>query len=218
MLKNLLYKEFKLLVHPAVLLFPLLGTMLLIPSYPYYVPFIYMFISFNFFFVAEKENKDVLFTLLLPVRKADAVKARFCSIIFLQFLQIVVSIPFAVLRYALIKDPAENLAGIEATPGLYGLVLMMYAVFDAVFFVLFYKTGYKVTLPTLLGWLSAAAYCGIMEAVTRLVPWLWDTLNTTSVTKLPGQLAVLAVGIAVFVIIILLAYRKSVKNFEKVDL
>ena len=57
-----------------------------------------------------------------------------------------------------------------------------------------------------------------MEAVTRLVPWLWDTLNTTSVTKLPGQLAVLAVGIAVFVVVILLAYRKSVKNFEKVDL
>ena len=37
----LLYKEWKLAKHPTVLIYLLFELMLLIPSYPYYVAFLY---------------------------------------------------------------------------------------------------------------------------------------------------------------------------------
>lgn len=39
MLSKLLYKEFKLALHPAAVLFLLLSSMMLIPNYPMYVLF-----------------------------------------------------------------------------------------------------------------------------------------------------------------------------------
>ena len=41
MLSKLLYKEFKLALHPASVLFLLLSSMMLIPNYPMYVLFFY---------------------------------------------------------------------------------------------------------------------------------------------------------------------------------
>ena len=38
-MKNLLYKEFRLAIHPTVYIFFLLTALLLVPSYPYYVSF-----------------------------------------------------------------------------------------------------------------------------------------------------------------------------------
>ena len=40
-MKNLLLKEYRLAMHPTVLIFLALSAMLLIPSYPYYVVFFY---------------------------------------------------------------------------------------------------------------------------------------------------------------------------------
>ena len=38
-MKNLLYKEFRLAIHPSVYIFFALAALLLVPSYPYYVRF-----------------------------------------------------------------------------------------------------------------------------------------------------------------------------------
>ena len=130
-MRNLMYKEFKLCVHLTSYLFLPLAAMLLIPNYPYYVSFFYQTLAIFFLFLNGNTNNDVTFTTLLPIRKRDAVKARLLTVVILESLQIIVSIPFAVQRNILIS--AENAAGMEANFALFGLVLVMYGLFNLVF-------------------------------------------------------------------------------------
>ena len=73
-MKALLFKEIKLAMHPTTYLFMAIGAMLMIPSYPYYVAFVYTCLGIFFIFLSARENKDIFFTASLPVRKSDVVK------------------------------------------------------------------------------------------------------------------------------------------------
>ena len=76
-MKALIYKEFRLAVHPIcylfVFLFPL---MILIPSYPLGVGFIYILSAYPILFLGAnkgQQSNDLLYSTLLPVRKKDIV-------------------------------------------------------------------------------------------------------------------------------------------------
>ena len=73
-MKALLFKEIRLALHPTTYLFMVIGAMLMIPSYPYYVAFVYTCLGIFFIFLSARENKDIIFTASLPVRKSDVVK------------------------------------------------------------------------------------------------------------------------------------------------
>ena len=75
-MKHMLNKELRLALHPTVPLFWLLGAMLLIPNYPYYVIFFYTLLGIFFVCLSGRENNDIAYTLTLPVRKRDVVAAR----------------------------------------------------------------------------------------------------------------------------------------------
>ena len=69
MLSKLLYKEFKLALHPAAVLFLLLSSMMLIPNYPMYVLFFYNTLGIFFICLSGRENHDFAYSLSLPIRK-----------------------------------------------------------------------------------------------------------------------------------------------------
>jgi hypothetical protein len=213
---NLLYKEFKLAVHPTSYIFLLLSPMLLIPNYPYYVVFFYQTLGIFFTFLNGNTTNDVFFTTLLPIRKRDAVSARLMTVVIFELLQMVVSLPFAFLRNLLI--PAENAAGMEANVALFGLVFGMFGVFNIVFLPAFYKTAYKTGTPFLLACSAMSLFVIIAEGIIQLVPDLKAALDTTSSAYLPQQIVVLFAGIVLFVLLIAFAYVQSVKRFEKLDL
>jgi len=215
-MKDLIYKEFKLAIHPTCYLFLLMAFMLLIPNYPYYVAFFYQTLGIFFIFVSGQASNDVYFTTLLPIPKRAAVKARFAVIVIMELAQIVVSIPFAMLRNSL--NPAENQAGIEANVALFGLVFLMYAIYNLVFLTMFYKTAFKVGLPYIIACVAMFAFVGVAETAVHLIPVLKTTLDTLDPTYLPQQLAVLIVGMAAFALVTVLAYLKSAARFEKIDL
>jgi len=215
-MKDLLYKEFKLAMHPTCFIFLLMAFMLLIPNYPYYVAFFYQTLGIFFIFVGGQANNDVYFTTLLPVPKRDTVKARFGVIVIMELAQIVVSIPFAILRNSL--NPLENQAGMEANIALFGLVFMMYAIFNMVFLPIFYKTAFNIGLPYVIACGAMAIFVGAAEASIQLIPALKTTLDTLNPNYLPQQLAVLLFGILVFSFMTTLAYLKSAALFEKIDL
>ena len=66
MTAQILYKELRLVLHPAALLFVLFGVMLLIPSYPYYVAIFYGTLGVFFCFMNARENRDVYYSAVLP--------------------------------------------------------------------------------------------------------------------------------------------------------
>ncbi len=215
-MKNLIYKEFKLAVHPTSFIFLTFGAMLLIPNYPYYVAFFYQTLGIFFTFLDGNSTNDIFFTALLPIRKKDVVTARFATVVILEALQIMVCIPFAVLRNIIL--PAENLAGMEANWALFGLVFIMLGIFNLVFLPMFYKTAYKAGLPYLISCLAMTLFAGIAEAVIHLIPSWKAALDTTSNVYLPQQLWLLSGGIILFVLLTVFAYQRSAKRFELLDL
>ena len=95
---KLLQKELRLCMHPTAPIFLLLSAMLLIPNYPYYVAFFYTGLAVFFTCLTGREQHDVAYTLSLPVRKRDAVRARFLFTVLLQLAQLLLAVPFLVLR------------------------------------------------------------------------------------------------------------------------
>lgn len=216
-MKNLLYKEFKLALHPTVYIFPLFALMLLIPSYPYYVAFFYTCLSIFFIFMAARETNDTVFTVLLPIRKRDAVKARMYLTVIIELFQIVFSIPFAFVGVA-INPEGANAAGIESNVAFYGLVFVMYALFNYVFFTYYYKTAYNAGKGFILSGAVMLVYVAAAEIVVAAVPSLHAFLDTTEPSAQIKQLPVLAAGILVYALLSAAGCKKASASFEKVDL
>ena len=215
-MKNLLYKEFKLSVQPLNYLFLATAAMLLIPSYPYEVAFFYQTMGIFFIFMLGNTNNDLFFTALLPVRKRDTVRARFITVIILELLQMVASIPFALLKSRL--NIAPNMAGVEANLALFGVAFVMYGVFNLIFLPMFYKTGYKAGMPFLVSGLVMGLVVVVTEVAINLVPGWKIALDSIEPAYLPQRLLALAGGLMIFVVLTLLAYKLSVRRFERLDL
>lgn len=95
---DLIKKELKLSLHPTAPIFLLLSAMLLIPNYPYYVVFFYTTLGIFFICQNGREVNDINFMLLLPISRNDIVKARMTLAALLECAQILIAVPFAMLR------------------------------------------------------------------------------------------------------------------------
>lgn len=73
---KLIKKDFRLAMHPTVPLMLLTAAMVTIPNYPYTVSFFYVTLSIFFTCLLGRENRDIAFSLCLPVAKRDIVTAR----------------------------------------------------------------------------------------------------------------------------------------------
>ena len=217
-MKALLFKEIKLAMHPTTYLFMAIGAMLMIPSYPYYVAFVYTCLGIFFIFLSGRENKDILFTASLPVRKSDVVKSRVVTVAIIELLQLAIGIPFAIIGVRINPNPAGNMAGIEANMAFFGLVLIMYALFNAIYLPMYYKTAVKVGLPLVFASIAVTIYVVAAEIAVQMIPYLKTRLDTTDPAMAMVQLPILITGILIFAVGLLLTYRKSAANFEKVDL
>jgi hypothetical protein len=217
-MKALLYKEFKLAAHPTTYLFFALGAMLMIPAYIYYVAFIYTCLGIFFIFLAGRENKDILYTVSLPVRKRDVVKARCFMVAIVELGQTLVGVPFAIIGIRINPNPAGNIAGIEANMAFFGLVLIMYALFNIFYMPEFYKSGTKVGKSLLISSIVVGIYIAAAEVAVQKIPYLKANLDTTNPAMAPIQAVVLVCGIILFALSLWATYKLSAANFEKVDL
>ena len=141
-MKTLLYKQLRLVCQPMTLVFCLFGAMLLIPAYPYTVMWFYVMLGLFFSFLNGREQKDVYYSALLPIRKRDTVKANCLFVGLIELLALVIAVPFALLRAKL--GIGDNPVGLNANVTLFACGLMLFAVFNAVFLLSFYRTAYKV--------------------------------------------------------------------------
>lgn len=214
MISNLLYKELRLAAHPNLYVFTLLGALVIVPAYPYGMVFIFGCLAPYLTFMYGRETNDIYFTALLPVKKRDAVKAKCLLMVFAQVAQVIISLPFAVLRQNVL--PEGNPAGIEANVAFYGFGLLIYAVFNFVFLTQFFKTAYKAGKAFLLAIVPAAIGVILMETLVHIPGFQW--MDSVAPTGMYRQLPILLIGIAVYIVLMVFAYRISAKRFERVDL
>ena len=214
-MKNLMRKELVLAMHPASVLFLLLSAMLLIPNYPYYVICFYTCLGTFFICLTGRENRDIEFTALPPVRKTDLVRARVFTVMLMQLAQLVIAVPFAVFSS---RVSAENLVGMDANTAFFGFALVLYGVFNLVFFRNYYRAPGKVGKA--FGWgCGALPLCMVVfEACAHTVPFVRDRLDTPDPAFLGEKLTLLAAGAALYVLLSALALRRAMHSFAALDL
>ncbi len=212
-MKNMLYKEFRLTISPLFYLFLLFGALLLIPQWPYLIALMYLFfMAVPNIFTTAKAQGDIDFSASLPVRRGDIVRARIMSIVILEVLQVIVAAVFAAINLSIY--PQGNFL-IDTNAAFFGIAFIMYGIHNVILFPMFYKTAYKIGVPTMAAIIVAVLFAVAAEAAVQLVPALRvldGTLNTWV------HYVTLLGGIVIFVLLNLLAARISVKRFERVNI
>ena len=232
-MKQLLYKEWKLCMHPMAIFFLSFSLMLLIPNYWYYVIGFFGCNSLFFLFSKARENDDLYFTATLPVPKRDVVRARVLLVVLLQSVMLVLMALVALFRVLVFPDSVAtlNLAGTDVGLTLFGVQLLLFGVFNRIFLPETYRTTSKVGVPFLKG-TSAYFLITLLIEGTFVVTYTASLRGASSAflsvcskldagitaETLPLQACALILGMLLYVGLTLSALHASEKHFERLDL
>ena len=225
-MKALLYKEFKLAMHPICYLFiALFPLMILIPGYPLAIGFIYVLSCYPILFLGAnkgQQSNDLLFSTLLPVRKKDIVLARIITVIFMQVTFMVIMSLLYPIAYNFTgnivdEETGKTLQNAGFSLNSYVLVLAIalvgFALADLIFFPIYYKHGKSIVASTLLTILGFVVYIGV---TTIALPYIIGVDACNSIA-LWIQFIALTGAIVLSALIHILVYRISSKLLERVD-
>ena len=212
-MSELLYKELRLAAHPNLYVFMLMGMLLLVPSYPFGVVFLFGLLGPYISVFYDRETRDTYFTVLLPIKKADVVKGKCALFAFAQLGQLIISVPFALLR-PLLYD--SNAVGMEANAAYYGFGLMIYGIFDLIFLTQFYKTAYKAGKAFIVAGIPAVLLIAGMEFLTHIPGMAW--ICALDAHALITQLPLLVMGAVIYSVALFFACRRAGSNFSRVNL
>lgn len=179
-MKNLLYKEWKLNVHPLCIIFStVFSVLILMPGNPHFLSFTYVTLAYSLLFLGGTkgvDNNDLYYTATLPIRRVDIVKARTASILSLQLLNILVSIPFALLYPFVIKalvNSGENIEdlviGLEPNLSLYAMAFIYFTLMDLMFLPWYYKNTSKIMVPYMVSTIVSIAVFAFFSVALPMV-------------------------------------------------
>lgn len=215
-MKNLIFKEFYLSVPKALFLFALIACMLLIPSYPYAVGILFAFQGIGVAFQIMRENKDMEFTATLPVSRNNIVAVKHITVMGFQLMQLIVAVPIAIISN--IINANGNLLCLDANFTFFGFMFITFAIFNTIFLPKFFKTATKVALPIFLAIIACVLFVGLFEFTIAFAEPLKNVLDSLAPQNFIYQIPILIFGIMIYGLTMLLSYKISVKNFEKVSL
>lgn len=213
---NLLKKEFRLCMHPAAWIMLGLCLLILIPNYPYTVSFFYMTLGIFFISQGGRENHDASYTLSLPVSRSEAVKGRILFCCCLEVMQLAAAAVIVLLKSLLGAGP--NGAGMDANIALLGEGLILFSLFNLIFFPGYYRDIRKIGKPFIIASIAVFLYITAGVAATYAVPLVRDRLDTPDPEHMAIKLVFFGASAVVYAAFTGLAVRLSVKRFEKLDL
>jgi len=213
---KLVMKEWKLCMHPMGYIMLMCAALILVPGYPYGVSCFYMGLAIFFICLTARENHDAAFTLTLPVSRRDAVKARilFCSL--LEILDLLLIGAFVLVKQAIGNMP--NPAGLDAGLALMGDAMILFALFNMIFFPIYYRDVNKPGKAFLFA--AAAMFLWIVLEVvgTYTIPFFRDVLDQPDPRNMSDKALFTLAGLALFLAGTARSLQMSTKNFEEVDL
>ena len=208
--------------------------MFFIPNYPVYIGPFYITLSIFMTFGMNQVSHDTLYTVLLPVRKIDTVKARFLFCGMLEVVSIFFAVIAGLIRY-FAKFP-EPQSGIGITVAFLGLQLIIYSIFNSIFLGNVYKDPVK---PGKLYLLAGIMYF-VTYAICEFPVWAYfhakRTLTAAEIAQgsflarlglgfysmdsafIGKQCLILLGGILIYTGTWALTFIRAAKQFEKYDM
>ena len=223
-MKALLYKEFRLAMHPICYLFIFLFPfMILIPNYPLAISFIYILSTYPILFLGAnkgQQSNDLLYSTLMPVRKKDIVLARIITVTVIQVTSILIQaalVPLAILINGNVSEAGSVGIGLDGYVSMVAIVLIGYAIADLIYFSIYYKNGKSIVMSTLLMIIGFIVYLSIFTIAIPYIPgceWYTDILVNKGIGI---QFAFLGGALLISFILHFIVYKSASKELEKVD-
>lgn len=217
-MRNIMRKEMRLSASILSYLFILFGFMFFLPGYPILCGA--FFVTFGIFqgFQSAREANDIVFSSLLPIAKKDVVKGKFLFTCLIEVCGLIPMIIAIVVRMTVLLNaaPYRNNALMNANLFALGLAFLIYGLFNLVFVSGFFKTAYNLGRPFVL--YIVVTFITIMFGEGLHYFPGFGFVNAFGVDQILSQFILLFVGIILFVLLTLIAYKKAVRDFEKIDL
>ncbi len=209
-MKSLLLKEYNLAINKFYIYSPIMfAAMLLIPDWIYVIAFMYLFwLTIPAVYSEYNAQNDLIFTQTLPVRKNDIVISKVLAIVFNELLYILAAIIFAVISN-IIYGPKRLF--LDLNPAFFGHILVMFSIFNLIFFPKYFKTAYFFGKAAILGSVFAISYALIIEGLNI---GLVSVNNVIESNNGLIQLGLLVIGILIYSLGLFITIKKSITNFE----
>jgi hypothetical protein len=216
--RKLLGKEIKLAASPLSWLFTAFALMTLIPGYPILVGSFFVCLGLFQSFQSSRENNDILYTVLLPVSKTDAVKAKYRFVVLIQMIAFAISAVITLLRLTLMTKATPYVTNpmMNANQAFLAYMLVIFALFNWLFLCGFFKTAYKFGASFIL-FIVVSFIVVIIGEVLHHIPGL-EFLNGTDTLCDKRMWIILAAGIVFYVLVTFVSCRVAMKRFERVDM
>ena len=217
-MKNLLKKELRLATSPLAWLFLIFSVMTFIPGYPILMGCFFVCLGLFQSFQNARESNDILYTVLLPVRKADAVKAKYISVCFFEILALLLMAVFTAVRMTVLSGSPVYASNVmmSANPVFLAFALIIFALFNLLFVGGFFKTAYKTGRPFVIFIIAAMIAIGIGESLHHF-PSL-GFLNAPGGERMGLQWACLAAAAVIYAAVTFLSEKSSERRFERIDM
>ncbi len=216
-MKKLFYKEMKLSANPLTYWFIAFSAMTMIPSYPILVGSFFICLGIFHTSPQSREDDDVTYTVMLPVKKRDIVTAKYSFVLFIELTAFILCTLLTIIRMKILGTavPYATNQLMNANMAYLGYIMIVFAVFNSIFLAGFFKTTYKIGKPFFI-FCVVSFIIIIMGEILHHIPDL-ESLNNPSNLSMP-QVVIFAISIVVFMLCTWLSYQKAVKDFEGIDL
>ena len=217
-MRNVLRKEMKLSASILSYLFILFGLMFLLPGYPILCGAFFVSLGLFQSFQSAREANDIVFSALLPVAKKDVVRGKYLFVCVIEAAALLLMAVCMLVRMTAFTDSQVYRANalMNANPFALGMAFLIFGLFNMVFVGGFFKTAYKFARPFVSFIIVTFLVIFAAEALHH-VPGL-AAVNAFGTENAGLQAALLAAGIAVFLLMTVLSCRKACESFEKIDL
>ena len=214
----MLMKEIRLAASPLSFWFLAAAALTFVPGYPILLGAFFITLGIFYSFQTTRENNDIGYSLLLPVAKSDIVKGKYLFVLFIEGSGFLAMTVFTLIRMLILNDAAvysEN-ALMCANFTFLGFVLLIFGIFNLIFVGGFFKTAYQFGKPFVFYIIPAMLVIVLAESLHHF-PGLGG-LNGFDFADPVPQMIAFAAGALLFALFTILGLRKSVRQFERIDL
>lgn len=216
-MKKLFYKELKLTANPLSYWFIIFSAMTMIPRYPILVGSFFICLGIFYTYQQLREYDDITYTVMLPVKKQDVVTAKYLFVLFIELMAFILCTLLTIIRMKFLGNtaPYDINPLMSANVAYLGYVMIVFAAFNSIFLAGFFKTAYKIGKPFVI-FCIVSFIVVVMGEILHHIPTLKSLNELSNVST--AQIVVFVIGVVLFMLCTWLSYKKSIKNFEEIDL